>query len=224
MFSEKGHLVLCIPGDNFSGAYLEHWTSIILELSVQGYRLSFSRKYTPIVYTTRNNILGGFWQDGPNQKPFKGQLDYDYMIWIDDDNIVSTDQILRLLSYKKDICAGWYLTKSAKKAAVCEKEDWGYRAKHGRWPLMDGEDLRKRKGLFQAYFAGFGCLAVKKGVFEAIGYPWFEPIPRTEATKNGKVRTYMAEDESFFYKAGKAGFKTWVDPGVKVGHEKQFTI
>ncbi len=216
----KGHIMFCLPGNQFSGQFLEKWTYIILNAATE-YGLSFSRKYTPVVSTTRNNILGGFWMDGEYQKPFKGEVPYDYLVWIDDDQAVAWSQIQQLIAYDKPVVAGWTATAGLQYTAMTEKQDEGYRAKHGMYPKVSIGDMEKRKDLFKCYAIGFGLVVIQKGVVEKLRYPWFGPIPRTES--NGVITT-MSDDESFCFRLREAGFDMWVDPTVRIGHEKTFTV
>ena len=59
---------------------------------------------------------------------------------------------------------------------------------------------------------GMGWMLVKKGVFEKTVFPWFGPII-TGLDFNG-------EDVSFQIRAKDAGFDSWVDTSIIVGHEK----
>ena len=214
------HIMLCLPGRKFSGEFLESWTEVVLSAAAKGYRLSFNRKYTPVVITTRNNLLGGYWMNGADQKTYNGTVEYDYTVWFDDDVVYSWDLIKELIT-ERDIMSGWYATKSRTHTSVIEKKDPEYRKEHGRWPQMTVEEMNEKKGIFPAEIVGFGCIAINRGVFEDIGYPWFEPLPRVE--HNG-VTTYMADDESFCHKAMEKGYKIWVNPEIRVGHEKNYVV
>ena len=220
--SSKEHLVFCLPGNNISLKARESWTLMVINCMANAHKLDFSGKYTPIVHTTRSQIVGGNWREGKDQKPFKGELDYDHMVWIDSDQTpYAYAQVKRLIDHKKDIVAGWYATASMTHSCICENMDTEFRKKEGRWPLMKIEEVEKRKQIFEADFVGFGFIVIKRGVFEKIGYPWFTPIPRTE---HNEIMTLSGEDEAFCIRAKKAGFKVWIDPTVRVGHEKTYIV
>jgi GT2 family glycosyltransferase len=78
--------------------------------------------------------------------------------------------------------------------------------------------LPKANGLTEVGFNGFGFMLIKRGVFEAVEYPWFEP----HFTTYDNVRDFSGEDTGFCIKARRKGFKILVDIAVKVGHEKRF--
>ena len=50
--------------------------------------------------------LGGDSNAGENQKPWQGRVDYDYMLWIDSDNIFKVDDFIKLYNMKKEIASG----------------------------------------------------------------------------------------------------------------------
>ena len=52
--------------------------------------------------------LGADVRRGTHQKPFDGKIDYDYIMWIDSDQVFSFEQIQKLISYDKDIVSGIY--------------------------------------------------------------------------------------------------------------------
>ena len=59
---------------------------------------------------------------------------------------------------------------------------------------------------------GMGWMLVKKGVFEKIDYPWFGMI------------NHHGEDLSFQLRAKDAGFDSYVDTSIIVGHEKEVVL
>jgi hypothetical protein len=77
--------------------------------------------------------------------------------------------------------------------------------------------MTARKSLFTADYIGFGWVLVRKGVFESIEYPWFAPKLRKLP---GGIEDVCSEDVAFCADAREAGFEIWVDPRVRVGHEK----
>ena len=81
--------------------------------------------------------------------------------------------------------------------------------------------MTKRSALFKADYVGFGWVLIQRGVFESIQYPWFAP----KLLKIGEdLEDMCSEDVSFCIDARKAGFDIWVNPAIKVGHEKLLTI
>jgi GT2 family glycosyltransferase len=65
-----------------------------------------------------------------------------------------------------------------------------------------------------------GWMLVKKGVFESLEYPWFEPIRK----HIGDVVEFTMEDVAFCHKAIDKGYEIFIDPKVIVGHEKTIVL
>ena len=63
-------------------------------------------------------------------------------------------------------------------------------------------------------------MLVKKGVFENMKYPWFQPIEK----RIGDMVDFTMEDVAFCLRAKEKRFKIWIDPQVRVGHEKKITL
>ena len=78
-------------------------------------------------------------------------------------------------------------------------------------------DVQKEKP-FTVDYTGFGWVLIKHGVFENLEYPWF--APKMQVFESGSVQDMCGEDVSFCLDAKEAGFETWCDPRIRVGHEK----
>ena len=77
--------------------------------------------------------LGASVSRGKGQKPFNGQIDYDYIMWIDSDIVFIPQHFQKLLSHKKeDIVSGIYMKDDGKHFAICKEWDEEYFSKHGR--------------------------------------------------------------------------------------------
>ena len=164
--------------------------------------------------------LGADVQRGKNQKPFDGKIDYDYICWIDSDSIFTPQQFQKLLNHNVDIIGGLQAFEGGNGYTCGELND-KYFKKHGFMKYYTDEILKiikpDDKGLVEVDYCGFGMLLTKKGVFEKLEYPWFRP----EWWEVGKCKDFSMEDVSFCMNAKKVGFKTYVDPSIRIGHEKK---
>jgi hypothetical protein len=186
----------------------------------KGYEVYFANRYTSNVYYVRSMCLGADVRRGVNQKPFDGKIDYDALMWIDSDILFTPQDFFKLLSHDKDIVSGLYLMENATQFPAVEKWDQKYFEKNGSFQFMTKEDIKKKKGLFEVSYNGFGFMLIKKGVFEKIPYPWFAP----KMMKIGQCEDFPSEDVSFCLRAAEYGFKIWIDPTVLVKHEKLIPI
>jgi hypothetical protein len=169
--------------------------------------------------------LGGDNLRGIDQKPFGGQLDYDYIMWIDSDVVFTPDHFFKLLQDDKDITSGLYMMADNTHYATVEDWDDEFFLKHGHFQFLNREMVQAKQGkLFTADYTGFGWVLIKKGVFESLQYPWFQPV-WTEYNINGKiVRDFTMEDVAFCKMIKEKGYDVWIDPSVIVGHEKMVVL
>jgi GT2 family glycosyltransferase len=213
-------IVFCLPGERFSLNYFNCWNNTVATLGTKGIDVRYSAAYNANVAATRNVILMGNNRRGGDQVPFDGKIEYDWLFWVDDDAVWSPEQVLALVEHDKDIVSGCTVLSDNKTYNVCKSMKDEDLIKNGTFDMLDRERLQQEEGLFEADYVGFAFLAVKKGVFEKMEYPWFEIPTRTI----GPITDMTSEDCWWCIKAREKGFKIWVDPKVVVGHEKSVVL
>ena len=213
-------LIFCVPGRQFSDLWVKSWNDTLAAISRAGHTWAYSMDYDPVIYFARNKVLGGNNVSGKNQPPFQGVAQYDYMVWIDSDMVWQGQDILKLLSLDKDIASGCYLMQNATHYPIVEKLDYSKLATNGTFEFMSREDLNSKTQPFSVSYTGFGMLVIKQGVFESMEYPWFRPRWITY----NNFTDFTSEDVSFCWTAQDNGYEIWVDPSVRVGHEKLITL
>jgi len=213
-------IIFCIPGSNFSGRFLDCWTNILAFCMKSKIDCMISRKESSNVYFVRNLCLGADVSRGPGQKPFDGKLDYDYLMWIDSDMIFRPEQMVQLINRNVDIVSGLYLMEDGKSFAAVKDWDTEFFKTNGYFKFLNPEDIKDTKDPIEVTYAGFGFMLIKRGVFESMSYPWFEPRKH----EIGGMVDYSMEDVSFCLRAQEKGFKVFTDPTVIVGHEKKIVL
>jgi len=218
--SEKTKVIFCLPGRTFSDNFLKSWTNLITELPKHNIKWAMSQKYHVNRYFVCNSCLGGSSIGGRDQKPFQGKVDYDYLMWIDSDQVFEPWQFFNLLEKAKktntSILSGLYLMQGGEVFATVEDWDKEFFKKNGYFKFLTPEDVSSRKEIFKVSYTGFGWLLVKKGVFESLDYPWVQP---TWFDEDG-IREMTTTDCGFMHRAAEKGFNTYIDPTIVVGHEK----
>lgn len=183
--------------------------------------------------------LGASVERGPHQKPFNGQLEYEYILWIDSDILCTPEYLQMLLSHNVDIVSGIYKMEGGAAFATVKNWDEEYFKKHGCFEFLTEKDLTsgpllqgsvqaspnergevKGSPLIEVSYTGMGFMLCKRGVFESMEYPWFRPIEK----RIGEMYDITMEDVAFCLKAQDNGFKVYVDPRVRVGHEKKMVL
>ena len=221
-------IILAIPGRTYSNKFLMSWTELIMSLMKRGIDFQVINKYSSVVYYARNMCLGGDNLRGAKQLPYQGQIDYDYMMWIDSDIVWRSNDFYKLLSTLEgyphlQIVAGLYKMEDMKHYATVVEWDIEYFKKRGTFKFLSINDLKQydKETLIEVAYTGMGFILIRKGVFEKIGYPWFMPIWEEILLDNGIVaKDFTSEDVGFCRTATNKGIKIFVDPSIIVGHEK----
>lgn len=208
-------VVFCLPGSHYSGRFLVSFTQLLDDCRRVGMKPIISQDYSSMVNFARCKVAGADVKRGPNQAPFGGRVAYDYMMWIDSDMVFTSKDFFKLVDMRKDIASGWY-TQPGGSTPVVEKMEEDYFQKNGTFQFIHRDEMVKRKKIFEADYIGFGWVLIKKGVFETLPYPWFAP----KRMSIGPYEDMCSEDVAFCIDSRDLGYSIWVDPTIKVGHEK----
>jgi len=212
-------IIICCPGDNFSGKFITSITYLIRYLTSKGFNVSFSSAYTRNIYEVRNKCLMGKPESGLKQLPFGGQK-YDYILWIDDDIIFTPEDFDKLYKEDKDVISGLYLMANGLQFAAVEFWDEDFFQNNGTFEFLHKRDIKTRLLPFKVEYVGFGFLLFKQGVFEKLQYPWFDPT----YLKIKDCEDFSMEDVSLCLKLKKHDINVYVHPEVLVGHEKKVEL
>lgn len=215
-------VLFCLPGKSFSNHFLQSWSELLLWCFNNNITPYMNIHYNPVVYYCRNQLLGGDLHNGPEQLPFNGKLEYDYIMWLDSDMVFNPQHFAKLLNAGCDIVSGLYLMDGGKQYATVKDWDYNYFGKHYSFEFLTPSYIETYQKdnpnqLLEVEYTGFGFILIKKGVFEKIKYPWFKPLYYD--LPNG-ISDFCAEDVGFCQMALKHGFKIYIDTTVVIGHEK----
>lgn len=206
-------VVFCLPGAPTLHAAMS-WDSLLVALPGMGVHAYIVRGYNSSVVHCRNELLEvGVKGLSPDTKPFAGlaDFDYDFLMWIDSDSVYTPSDFKKLLDLNVDIATGLVPVDPQGRGAVGQFNDW---------KAMQYLDLRKvpqDKPPFEVGFCGFAFLLVRKGVFEALEYPWFDEVSYTI----DNLIVLPGEDFRWCMKVHEKGFKIVAHPSVRIGHEKR---
>lgn len=210
------NLIIATPGNSVLSGYLRSLLGATQKLNELGITWAFSQEYSSHVADAREMTLNGDNQNNPaEQRPFKGQVTYDKILWIDSDIIFSPEDVVKAYESPYDIVSGAYMLASGEVVVYKELFGQGY-------TMQEVKDMTEP---VKVYGAGMGFMAVKSGVFESLTRPWFQsPVVTTKV--DGKDFTFpiMGEDLSFCHRAQEAGFEVWLDPEIKLIHHKTFKL
>lgn len=207
------NVIIATPGHSMLNSYVKSLLGLIQRLLQEGMTFAWSAEYSSMVSNAREMTLNGDNQnDIFEQRPFKGSITYDKILWVDSDIAFDADDAMKLIKSDKDIISGAYLLSSGEVTAYPKLLHPGYTY----------DDVIKMTELTKIEACGFGFLAVKSGVFESLTRPWFQSA--TGVTDDGIEFPIIGEDISWCKRVRDNGYEIWFDPTVKVTHHKTMKL
>ena len=210
------NLIIATPGHSVMAPYLKSLLAATRELDHQGISWAFSQEYSSHVADAREMTLNGDNQnDIRESRPFKGQLTYDKILWIDSDIMFTPQDVIKAYESEFDVVSGAYTLASGEVVAYKELFGQGY--------TMD--EVKALTEPVKIFGAGLGFFCVKSGIFESLSRPWFQSVLGTKII-DGKSFTFpiMGEDLSLCKRINDAGFEIYLDPAIKLIHHKTFKL
>jgi hypothetical protein len=213
------NVVFATPGNSFTPGYLRSLLLSTNALNQEGLSWNWLNQGGSLVAMARESTIGGYDTNNIEMtQPCSGDFTYDMIMWIDSDISWMPVDLFALYNSDKDIISGCYLME--------DRHIPIYRQPRGG--MMPEQMLDDYKKPFKVAGAGFGFIAVKSGVFENMPRPWFGPVavPSIDEKTGEKTEDFIlvGEDLSWCTKAINSGFDIWVDPNVRVVHQKTFPL
>jgi hypothetical protein len=199
-------IALCLPGFEFPSVWVSHVMNIQAHLLKQGHEVAAAYSYTNNIYITRGVI---------HEAVMKAE-GVDLVLWIDDDNIVSVPNVVRLMEDledhpEADAVSAWYWLA----AEVFEgaRPSVGTFNDESEMVYVTPEQLTEKE-TFPVHWAGLGCCLMRRSALEKAGERPFRPI-----LGNWELG-YTGDDISFFHRFHENGGVMLCDPQVHVPHLK----
>jgi hypothetical protein len=213
------NVVFATPGNSFTPGYLRSLLLSTNALNQEGLSWNWLNQGGSLVSMARESTIGGYDTNNIEMtQPCSGDFTYDMIMWIDSDISWMPVDLFALYNSDKNIISGCYLME--------DRHIPIYRQPRGG--MMPEQMLDEYKKPFKVAGAGFGFIAVKSGVFENMPRPWFGPVAVPNIDEKTGERTedfiLVGEDLSWCTKAINNGFDIWVDPNVRVVHQKTFPL
>ena len=207
------NIIIATPGHSMMSSYVRSLLSLTDRLNQEKITWAWSSEYSSHVADAREMTLNGNNQNEiSEQRPFKGTITYDKILWIDSDITFTPEDALTLIKSDKDITTGAYLLGSGEVTVYPKLLSPGYVY----------EEVKSMSEPVKVAGCGFGFLAVKSGVFESMTRPWFQSVMITN--DDGFSFPMMGEDLSWCKRATDLGYDIWFDPTVKVTHNKMMKL
>ena len=191
--NEKKRVSICIPlTDNIKSDFLLNFLNIINEnVTKYDIKLVFTKRFP--LDAARNELVEKALIDNP-----------DYLWFIDSDMLIPPNTLDHLVATNKDVISALYFQrKPPYRPVVCMMKD-------GKYRLLD---YVKLNSLLEVDIVGFGCVLVKRKVFEKLkekGYDTFFDFKNIQSD----VTEQLNEDMTFCENARKQGFKVFLNTSV----------
>lgn len=212
-------LIICIPGNSFSGKFMQCWTKLLIYCMNNGINIDILQMYSSNIYHVREAFVSQMVMSmTKNIKPFGGKK-YDYTLWIDSDQTFEPEDLEMLIDADQDIVAGAIKVGKGDEFAFGWFDEQIMRER-GELLRMKAQDIEGKRALFPVDFCGFAFTLVKRGVFESLKFPYFAPLPYSAYPSCKDWLGVMGEDLSTFYRMKQNGFTAYIHPLVRIGHEK----
>jgi GT2 family glycosyltransferase len=140
-------------------------------------------------------------------------------MWIDSDMVFKPEDFFKLIDHDKDVVSGIYKMSDDVNYATVETMDEEFFEEWMYYPFMQDKNIEAKKGkLFKVDYTGMGWMLIKRGVYEKMKYPWF--YPRKKVWKKYGWEEFVWDDVENCLRIKEAGFDVWIDPKIRIGHEK----
>jgi hypothetical protein len=219
MTEEKEHynVLICTPGHSMEAEYVKSLIETIKVLEKEGITYKYLSEYSSTVSGAREaTLMGSLFLDGFNPNPVSGKVTYDKIFWIDSDISWHPKDFVKIYQSDKDIVSGIYVNnKGLPMFTQLESEI-----------NTDLLTMCQYEDAFEVAAAGFGFIAIKSEIHENMQRPWFDSIYQEveNEDKTKKMKIPFGEDYSWCYRARFAGYKIYIDPQIKVTHNKKVPL
>jgi hypothetical protein len=209
----RDNIIVCLPGDHYSGAWVAHWTRLYGHL-MSKYGVGPMFKYSTNLYETRASMLEGILDAGMNQPA-------DFVLMIDDDNVLSPAQFDTLFddlarNPHLDGVAGWYWVTTDVYDVPDTRTSAGEISEAGDITRWTYDELAQGSNPMRPIqFSGLGVTLLRYAAVRKLGAAAFVPV-LSDQFKYG----FAGDDQSFFLHARAKDMKFAVDRRIKVPHLK----
>jgi hypothetical protein len=208
--THRRRIAVCISGEWFPASWLVAWTELMQLTRYHDLVITFATSSN--VHVTRMELA---------KQALSIRPQADYILWIDDDNIVTPQQVLQLITDLEHVphaslVAGWTITgapvlHSNERTLSCGRfKPTGITVPMAEDGLLGGvEDLK------EVDYTGFPVVLMRRSLLEELGAAAFAPLLNTHHRYG-----FHSEDVSFCSRARDEGHRLFVDRRVAVPHLK----
>lgn len=204
-------IALCITGNNFTYGMLYSYRNLCVNLTMNGIDWFEAQHNAADMHNCRNKVLLKGADKTKDVKPFGGRH-YDYILFIDRDHTFTIDDVEQLVGHDLPVIGAPYSSDAKFLNAGNLLNDGNHR--------VPATEL-KRNDVDKVSWVGFGFVLIQHGVFEKLGYPWFQhrEVFYPEIGEEG-LYGHTSEDIAFGVRCKEKDIPIYLDLSTPVGHEK----
>lgn len=189
------NIVFCFYSLSYDSQFLTSWVNLVSHLLKYNIKFIVSHNSNCNAFYAKQLCLGGSVTAGENQKPFQGEINYQYLVFLNGDIIFSVNDFVRL--YNK-----------------CTTNNLPFLSADVQ--NRNNKTKTVRDDCHVATHVEFDMVIIKKGVFEKIKYPWFKP----HTSKSLKDMDYIDVDICNRL-INESGIELLVSDNVKITRKKE---
>jgi len=207
-------IALALPGESFSNVWVAKLLEITTALLRDGWNYCTMLQHTSEPGITRQTIVNSV-------RELKGQFDPEFILWLDDDQIVEPDQVAMLINDADqfpdvDLFAGWtWIASSGPHSNEPQVSCGRMNLDKGELSYAEYRSVQSANGVFEVGWSGFPLVLMRVSALEKVGKHPFTHYPCPESPWGE-----CGEDISFCKRLTDAGGRIYVDSRVFVPHLK----
>lgn len=213
---DKRGIALALPGEEFHHVWVAKLLELIPALMTDGW------SYCPLlIHTSEPGITRATIVKAILELKDKGQFDPEFILWMDDDQIVEAGQVKMLLNDAEefpdvDLFAGWTWIASSGPHINAPQVSCGRMSlERGEVSHAEYKSVQSADGVFEVGWTGFPVVLMRTSALEKVGKHPFSHYPCPESPWGE-----CGEDISFCKRLTDAGGRIYVDSRVFVPHLK----
>jgi len=211
-------ILIASPGSSFVAGYVQSLAETLHGCAQRNLTVKFMNGQSSLVHHARElTASGGSTKELDSAQTAPGKdLTYDTIVWIDSDISWTVEDFFRLVDSPYAVTTGAYLLNDGSTTVHA----WNFPGSIPAHAMLSMKEPTKIQS------CGFGFIAMKQGVFEAMPRPWFSHEFQKVGvdSKGGDVIDCLGEDISWCVKANRAKIDIWFDPRVLVTHNKMMPL
>lgn len=201
-------IVICLPGEKFSSAWVAHLMGVMSWMQ-SNFNVIPILSYSSNVHVTRACLA---------VSALKNE-NADYVLWIDDDNLIMIENVSNLIADLEcipaiDIVAGWCHLQTDAYEGPSVRASVGMFDDNGDNVSMEIDALKNAQELIRIDWTGFPIVLMRREALAKVDKP-FAPLMNDKSFYG-----FDSEDIAFCKRAKAIGLNIAVDPRVKVPHLK----